>query len=93
MPVELLIALDHESLEREEILNSHDLVDDLLVHRVLASLLASLHKLLVAHTQLSHQLGQQVLHELLEVLRAKSKACSAVAKRRKLTYVVNFGEL
>ena len=66
--VELRIPFDHELLEGHEAVHGRDLVDDLLVQRVRARLLARLYELLLRHAQLRHQLAQQIVDHLLEAL-------------------------
>ena len=66
--VQLLVSLDHQLLKREEVVHSHDLIDYLLVHRVLLCLLTGLQELLVGHSKLIHQLLKQVFDYFFEVL-------------------------
>lgn len=49
--VELGVPLAHQLLEGDEVLDCHDLVDDFLVHRVPARLVAGLEELLLSHTE------------------------------------------
>ena len=73
LSVQFLVALDHELLEGEEAVDRHYLIDYLFVDGVLFGTLARLHKLLIAHAQLRHQLLEQILNYLFEVLHSREK--------------------
>jgi len=67
--VKFLVTLDHELLECQEIFNSHDLINNFLVKRILCRSVACFDKLLVRDAEFGHQLLQQVLHYFLEILQ------------------------
>ena len=94
LPVQLLVALDHEALEGEEVIHSHDLINNLLMDRISASFVTRRYELLVTDAQLGHELGEQILDDLLEVLFAgKSNTAKRLHFCIGATYIVNFSEL
>ena len=66
--IQLRIPLLHELLEGEEVVDSHDLVDDAFVDRVLPCFLTRLHKLLLRDSELSQQVPYKLLDQVLEVV-------------------------
>lgn len=66
--IQLLVALNHEPLECKEVVNSYNLVDNLLMQWVLGSLVACLNELLICDAQLSHQFGEQIFDNFFKVL-------------------------
>lgn len=66
--IKLGIALDHQFLEGDEVVDCSDLIYDLLVQWVRAGFRACLQELLLADAQLGHQFTQQIIHHLLELI-------------------------
>lgn len=55
--IEFCVSLDHELLESEEVVHSHDLMDDLTMLRVTLRFPKGLQKLLLCNLNFSHQLA------------------------------------
>ena len=71
--VEFLVAFDHEFFECEEIVDGHDLVDNLLVDGVLLGTFARLEELFVGDTKFLHQLLKEIFNDFFEILFDKCK--------------------
>jgi len=80
LPIQFLVALHHEPLEGQKAVDRHDLVYDFFVNWICLGLLTGLHELLVAHAELRHQFSEQILDNLLEVLR-QSRSQLLLARR------------
>ena len=72
LPIQLLVSFHHQTLESQEAINCHDLVDYLFVDGIGLCPLTRLNELSVADSQLSHEFFEQVLHDFLEILRAEA---------------------
>ena len=66
--VQLCVALNHESLESDEVIHSGNLINDLFMKRVRWGLLTSHQELFLSDSQIGHQLWEQIIHRLFELL-------------------------
>jgi hypothetical protein len=66
--VQFCVTLDHESLESDEVVDGSNLINDLFMERVSRCFLTSHQELVLGHSQLCHQLWEQVIHCLFELL-------------------------
>jgi hypothetical protein len=82
--IHFVVTLHHQFFESQVVVDGQNLVNNLLVHWVLSSLLARLHKLLVSDAQVSHELLEEPLHHFLEFL--------SESQTRRDTYIVDGGE-
>jgi len=66
--IHFVVTLHHQFFESQVVVDGQNLVNNLLVHWVLSSLLARPHKLLVSDAQVSHELLEEPLHHFLEFI-------------------------
>lgn len=65
--VQFSVTLAHELLERDEVIDGNDLVDNLLMNRVLVGLVARLQEYFLRDAKFREQMADQLLDELLEL--------------------------